>query len=58
MKEKPKNRKETSENIKTELKALLKLNRKRKAALQKLSKSILDAEGEVPFKEDNSITHK
>ena len=37
---KSKNTKETSESIKSELDILLDLNKKRKAALEKLSKSI------------------
>ena len=44
MKEKAKKMKETSENIKAELTALLKLNKKRKAALEKLSKSVMENE--------------
>ena len=42
MKEKTKNTGEVSEMIKVALDALLKLNKKRKAALEKLSKSVME----------------
>ena len=46
MRDKTKNIKETSQNIKAELTALLKLNQKRKSALEKLSKSVMENETE------------
>jgi len=52
MKEKTKNTKETSENIKAELSALLNLNKKRKSALVKLSKSILEKEKRAEKKQN------
>ena len=52
MKEKTKTTKKTSENIKAELNALLKLNRKRKLALKKMSKSILEEN-----KKENTIKY-
>ncbi len=40
MKDKSKNTKGTQENIKTKLDSLLELNKKRKSALEKMSKSL------------------
>ena len=56
MKEKTKNMKEASENIKEELNALLNLNRKRKSALEKLSKSIIESEQKAEDKKHNLST--
>ena len=44
MEEKEKNTGNTSESIKEKLNALFKLNKKRKSALEKMSKSILEEE--------------
>ena len=58
MEDKNRNTKETSENIKAELTALLKLNKKRKAALEKMSKSILNEEDESFNNEQKSPQNK
>lgn len=47
MEDETKNTKEISDNLKAELSALLRLNKKRKSALEKMSKSILEEENKT-----------
>lgn len=47
MEDETKNTKEISDNLKAELSALLRLNKKRKSALEKMSKSFLEEENKT-----------
>ena len=52
---KNKGKKETANNIKAELNKLLDMNRKRKSALKKISKFVLDGDNESKDKNKDEV---